>query len=194
MRKLGEDIPGVLRRMGGDSGSARLNMRVREVLERYRQAIESVYPERTARLHLEHTNKVIIKDAKTVGRDGEALAVRTLIVYVDESLFAAELNAQRELVKLKLLELFGEEVEDFEIRISGKREYKQVHPYIDDEVTAHSEQPPSAPLDAAERAFVSRTVSAIEDEKLRASLEKAMTTDMEWKKGENMERERKNTK
>lgn len=194
MRKVGEDIGRAIAAMGGNSDAARINMRVREVLDRYRQAIETVYPETTAALHLAHTNKVIIKDVRTVGRNGEQVKVRTLIVYVDESLFAAELNAQRELVKLQLLELFGEEIEEFEIRISGRREYKSNHPYLEEKQSEPEAALPSVPLDADEKSFVSRTAGVIDDERVRKSLEKAMTADLEWKKGEKVETERRNPK
>lgn len=174
--------------LGAGSDAARINLRVRQVRERYRLAIESVYPEATAALHLAHTNSVIITDKP---------GVRTLIVYVDDSLFAAELNAQRELVKLRLLELFGEEIEDFKIYTSRWKRYRDVHPYLDDEdgtLQESNKNSPAVPLDVGEKSFVSNTISQIEDETLRKSLERAMTADLEWKKGENVETSGKNTK
>ena len=194
MRKIGNDISRVIAEMGGDSDEARINMRVRQVLDRYRRAIESIYPAATARLHLAHTNKVIVKDVRTVGRNGESVKVRTLIVYVDESMYAAELNAQRELIKLRLLELFREEIEEFSIRISGKTQYKKEHPYPDSDSTETDEKSPSIPLNDDEKEFVSRTVGVVQDIKIQKSLEKAMTADLEWKKGEKVETERKNSK
>ena len=194
MKKITQELQDAIAAMGGNSVEARINMRVKEVLERYRKAIESVYPERTAQLHLAHTNKVIVKDVRSVGRDGGSIKVRTLIVYVDESLFAAELNAQRELIKLRLLELFGEDIEEFEIRISGKKEYKREHPYVDDRSGFSHSEKESIPLTPDEKLFVDRTARIIEDESVRKSLEKAMTADLEWKKNEIVERERKNTK
>ena len=194
MRKIGNDISRVIAEMGGDSDEARINMRVRQVLDRYRRAIESIYPAATARLHLAHTNKVIVKDVRTVGRNGESVKVRTLIVYVDESMYAAELNAQRELIKLRLLELFREEIEEFSIRISGKTQYKKEHPYLDSDSTETDEKSPSIPLNDDEKEFVSRTVGVVQDIKIQKSLEKAMTADLEWKKGEKVETERKNSK
>ena len=185
MRKIGSEIRWAVAAMGGDSDAARVNMRVREVLERYRQAIESVYPEATAALHLAHTNKVIITNI-----DG----VRTLIVYVDDSLFAAELNAQRELIRLRLLELFGEDVEEFQIKTSRWKKYREMHPYADKDSQESDKNSLSIPLDADEKSFVSRTAGVMEDEKIRKTLEKAMTADLEWKKGEKVERERRNPK
>ena len=179
-----EDIQRAILHMGGNSDAARINMRTFQVRERYREAIESVYSGKTAKLHLAHTNRVIIRTVR---------GVKTLIVYVDDSLFSAELNAQRELIKLRLLELFGEEIDDFQIKISGRKEYREVHPYIDEEKLRHRETP-VIPLDEQEKSFVSRTAGVIKDEKLRKSLEKAMTADLEWKKGEKVEQEGKNSK
>ena len=124
----------------------------------------------TAQLHLAHTNNVIIKDRK-------------LVVYVDDSLFAAELNAQRELIKLRLLELFGEEIDDFQIRTSQWKKFRDLHPYLDEKPTQPDVKSHSVPLDASEKSYVSDVSSRIEDERLRKAFEKAMTADLSSKKG-----------
>ena len=185
MKKVGNDIQRFIREIGGDSEAARINMRTMQVRERYKQAIESVYPRATAVLHLNHTNSVIIK---MIGDK------RTLIVYVDDSLFAAELNAQRELIKLRLLELFGEDIDDFRIKVSKWKKYRECHPYVNDESPDYSSKSSSVPLTVDEQSYVSRTVAVIEDKKLRKSFKKAMTADLEWKKGEKVETESKNVK
>lgn len=174
MKKISSEIQYVVSNMGASVEEARLNMRIKQVRDRYKEAIQSVYRE-SARIHLEHTNNVII----TV-KNG----VKTLIVYVDDSLFAAELNAQRELIKLKLLELFGEDIDDFQIKTSKWKKYKEQHPYKEEEDSQVSEITPSVPLDNDEKLYVKDTASMIDDEKVRESLEKAMKADMEWKKGE----------
>ena len=173
MRKLGTEIRYAVAELGEGSDEARLNMRIQQVRARYKAAIEAVYRS-TAPAHLAHTNKVII-----MNRDG----VKTLIVYVDDSLFAAELNAQRELIKLKLLELFGEDIVDFQISISKWKRDRDVHPYLSDLSQKADTKPTAIPLDDAEKSFVSDTASQISDTKVRESLKKAMTADMEWKKG-----------
>ena len=173
MRKIGSDITLFVSSLVGDSEQARINLRANQVRDRFKTAIETVYRE-TAPLFLAHTNNVYI-----MMKGG----VRTLIVYVDESIYAAELNAQRELIKLHLLELFGEDVEQFEIHVSTPR-YKKYHPYLTEASEKANAKPPSIPLDDNERAYVSNTVSTVEDKRLRKSLERAMTADLEWKKGE----------
>ena len=173
MKKIGADITQLVSSLAGDSEQARINLRANQVRERYKAAIQKTYRD-TAPLFLAHTNNVYI-----MIKDG----VRTLIVYVDESIFAAELNAQRELIKLYLLQLFGEDVESFEIHVS-RGKYKKNHPYLTESEAEDATKAPSVPLNANERAYVSDTVSVVEDDQLRETLRKAMTADLEWKKGE----------
>lgn len=172
MQKIGGSIEYFVAQLAGDQEQALINLRANQVRERYKRAIETVYRD-AAPLFLAHTNNVYIMDKK---------GARTLIVYVDESIFAAELNAQRELIKLKLLELFGEAVEEFEILVS-RGGYKKNHPYLAADAGA-PEPAPSVPLDEREWSYVSHSVSAIENKRLRDAFQKAMTADMEWKKGE----------
>ena len=176
MKKLSESIPRAIERMGGDSDKARINMRTHEVREHYKKALEMVYRE-TAALHLAHTNNVII----TVHQ-----GIKTLTVYVDDSLFAAELNAQRELIKLHLLEMFGEEIEDFEIKISRWKKYREHHPYLLDEQEFEKKVHPRS-LNTTEKKTVEETSTKIKSTKLRESFKKAMTADLEWKKGEKVD-------
>ena len=173
MRNLGNDIHLEIARLMGDDEQARINIRARQVRGRYREALEKVYREQ-AQLFLDHTNNVYI-----MNKDG----VKTLIVYVDESIFAAELNAQRELIKLKLLELFGEQIEQFEIHVS-RGSYKKNHPYIVMEEDEPVQKVIPVPLTEDERKLVSDRVSEIENPLLRKSLQRAMTADIEWKKAE----------
>ena len=168
MKKLGNNIERLIVELGGDSDQARINMRAHQVRSRFRQALESVYPN-TAQLFLQHTNNVYIMKKDDVP---------TLIVYVDESIYAAELNAQRELIKLKLLELFGEEIEEFKIYVS-RGAYKHHHPYHDEEAERMQVQiPPLPQLSAEEKSNVATVVSGIEDEKVRKALEKAMSANL----------------
>lgn len=188
MAKIGDGIETLFHEMGAQSESARINMRAQQVRKRYKEALQSVYGA-NAQAFLAHTNNVYI-----MRKEG----IPTLIVYVDDSIFASELNAQRELIRLKLLELFGEQVEEFEIYVS-RGKYKDNHPYLEDEREENEEddieKSPSIPLDADERAFVDDTVSRVSDSKLAETIKKAMTADMEWKKGvraAKMSREGKN--
>lgn len=173
MKKLGNDISRFIAQLAGDSDQARINLRAMQVRERYREVMKTVYRE-TAEVFLAHTNNVYI-----MKKNG----IPTLIVYVDDSLFSAELNAQRELIKLKLLEKFGEAVEEFEIHVS-RGSYKEYHPFLDEAAEKDQIAPARIPLDSDEVQRIQTTVNSIENEAIRKALEKAMTADLERIKGE----------
>lgn len=107
-------------------------------------------------------------------------------MYVDDSIYAAELNAQRELLRLKLLELFGERIDVFDIFIS-RGNYRKKHPF--DRMRAESapepvRKTPPAPLSAEEESRVDEAAARVENPRVQRALEKAMKADLEWKKGE----------
>ena len=170
MKKIGRDLELMIASLTGDDEQARINLRAHQVRERYKRALETVYKAQTP-LFLAHTNNVYI-----MMKDG----VKTLIVYVDESIFAAELNAQRELIKLKLLELFGEDIEQFEIFVS-RGNYKNNHPYKEGD-GVEVESIVFEELDETEKTYVEKTVSSVENPEIRAAIERAMTADLQLKK------------
>ena len=174
MKKLGANIEALIADLAGDSEQARINLRAHQVRDRYRAALESVYPA-TACIFLDHTNNVYITKLE---------GVPTLIVYVDESIYAAELSAQRELIKLRLLELFGENVEEFRIYVSRAR-YKQNYPYRDQGARTDDEPPSLPALDDHDQSSIEELASKIDDEEVRNSFEKAMTADIARKIVEN---------
>lgn len=171
MRKISYDISSRIAKLAGDDELARINLRASQVRSRYRCALEKVYGD-SAAIHLAHTNNVFIKMKK---------GLRTLIVYVDESIFAAELNAQRELIQLHLLELFGEEIDQFEIWTSKWSKYKKNHPYLKDDPVVVERRFASVPLDEDQKAFIAETVSAVKNDKLRSSLHNAMASTLKWR-------------
>ena len=173
MKKIGPGIQSFLTATAGDQDQARIALRAQQVRERYKEVLEKVYRQ-TSSLFLAHTNNVYIMKKNDK---------RTLIVYVDESIFAAELNAQRELIKLELLELFNEEVENFEIYVS-RGAYKKNHPYLT-EIEQNEEEPYTpVSLNQIEREYVKNTAQTVEALPLRKSFEKAMTAAMELTKTE----------
>lgn len=174
MKKLGKNIEYLIADLAGDSDQARINLRAHQVRARFREALEIVYRD-TAQLFLDHTNNVYI-----MKKDGK----KTLIVYVDDSIFAAELNAQRELIKLKLLELFGEQIEEFAIYVS-RSSYKKNHPYRDEDSENREQASTLKELSPDEKEQVCQTASKVEDDAVRNSLEKAMTADLARKRTEN---------
>ena len=79
---------------------------------------------------LKHTNNVIIINDKKSGKK--------LIVYVDNSLVATEINARRELIRLKILQEFNEVINSFEIHVSYGR-YKNNYIFQDEEVKPYED-------------------------------------------------------
>lgn len=114
---------------------------------------------------LEHTNSVyLLKSKMTEAYD--------LVVYLDNSTCAAELNARRELIRLKYLEQFNVNIDVFEIRISRGR-YKEKHPFKDREIS--TKEAPIRRLSEAEESAIDHTVEELPEGRLKESFKKAMT-------------------
>ena len=122
-----------------------------------------------AQVFLEHTNSVYI-----IHEDNQ----KVLIVYMDDSIFAAEINARREMIKLKILEHFREEIDDFHILIS-RGKYKNKHLYSDIEYEINRTTPPCKPLSVQEVNSIKERASKIRNNKVRESLVKAMISGLE---------------
>lgn len=137
------------------------------------EAVRNMWRGLVSPIFLEHTNSVFVFD-----KDGR----REMHVYVDDSLFAAELNAQREIIKWRCLEEYGEAIDDFFIHVS-RGSYKDIHPFsaVGD---AENAPKPLAPLSASDEAMVEGACSPIEDEKLKKAFKDAMISDLTWKKSE----------
>lgn len=95
---------------------------------------------------------------------------KKIVVYVDNSICAAELNARRELIVLKYRELFGLLISSFEIRISKGR-YKKEYPYREIEEEYVEEEYELTQQDYLE---ISELVSKLDQPKLKDSFEKLL--------------------
>lgn len=166
MKKLSSNITSLMSGVSGDSEHAKKAYRAAQVRSMWAACVDKIF--------LDHTNSVYI-----INENGE----KTLIVYVDESIFAAELNAQRELIKLKLLKEFGEEIQEFKILIS-RSTYKKNYPFKKDQETSYMVEKDPLPLSEEEKEKVDSIVKVIDDEKLRESLRKAISSEWELKKGQ----------
>lgn len=124
-------------------------------------------------MFLDHTNNVFVFD-----KDGR----REMHVYVDDSLFAAELNAQREIIKWRCLQEYGENIDDFLIHVSRGR-YKDQHPFAG-ECARDDGTMPDVPLSSEEEVRVEGACAKISDERMREAFRKAMISDLRWKKSE----------
>ena len=163
MKKLSK----MIHRISDDSESAKKAYRAAQVKKMWSACVEEIF--------LEHTNSVYIIN------ENEG---KTLIVYVDESIYAAELNARRELIKLKLLKEFNEDIRDFKILIS-RSSYKKNYPFKKDRQISNSLDINPQPLTEEEINKVNDVSLLVENENLRKSLKKAMISDWELKKGQN---------
>lgn len=115
---------------------------------------------------LEHTNSVYLLKSQAVE------GAYDLVVYLDNSTCAAELNARRELLRFEYLDRFNTTIDVFEIRIS-RGPYRDKHPFA--EPLSSDTQPKERSLSEEETARIEEMTSAIEDPRLRASFQRAMT-------------------
>ena len=155
-----------LRTTAGANELAAKAARAGKVKQMWRESVDQAF--------LDHTNAVYI-----VREHDEKI----LIVYVDDSIFAAELNARRELIKLKFLQRYNEDIAEFRILISRGR-YKKNYPFrAGEEGAPHEARPPRAPLSPECKEELAHRCEDIGDERLRTALLKAMVSDLEWKLG-----------
>lgn len=151
-----------------DEGEIRKAQRIAQVRDMWKDLVEPII--------LQHTNNVYV-----FTKDGR----REMHVYVDESIYAAELNNRRELLKWQCRERFGEEIDLFDIHISHGRS-KQNHPYAEDADVQRAAKAaaPVVPLTEEERQRVEEACASIPDPVLKEKFKKAMISDLEWKKSE----------
>lgn len=163
---LSRDIDRAMAALGADLNDIRYKRRVAQV--------HAMWADIAPDLIVEHTNAVYIK------KEGDR---KQLIVYVDESIYSAELNARRELIRLQFLQRYGEEIDEFKILIS-RGHYKHNRPFAKeaDDASASDKATP-VKLDAEQDRMLADALSAVEDPALRAALEKAARTDMAWRNG-----------
>lgn len=125
---------------------------------------------------------------------GPAIAARTadahlrnreLIVYVSSPAWAADLQAMSESYRVAFNTEFGAEVVD-SIRFQPsqrafKKRLESASGDGPDSAVRHRVDP--IPLTEEERAEIERTLSHLDDAELKDALFKAMTADLQWKKG-----------
>lgn len=134
--------------------------------------VRNIWSELVEDYILEHTNGVYIlkDDNKTVMK-----------VYVDESIYASELNNRRELIQLLCRERFGEVIDEFQIYISYGL-MKKNYPFKK-EVKYEADKRPPISLTNTELQEVETLCEGIANSSLKEQFKKAMIADLEWKKG-----------
>ena len=94
-------------------------------------------------------------------------------MYIDNSLVAAELNARRELIRLKYREQFKISIDVFEIRIS-RGSYKGKYPFRNQDAVSQIDTQPRD-LSDEENERINELVEDISDKRIKESFIKAIT-------------------
>ncbi len=152
-----------------DSFLARMpeEVRSRVLVERRIEKVQSQFAEVVDPFILRHVNSVYLLKSKSME------GMYDLVVYLDNSTCAAELNARRELIRLKYRERFDTLIDVFEIRISKGR-YRENHPFC--EAGACHQPAPSAPAgdESIDTSRIDELTQGIADPALRDSFKRAM--------------------
>ena len=106
-----------------------------------------------------------------------------ILVYVDNSHWAAELESQKELYRILLEKELRQKVSDVKFLVTRKAAYKKIFKKWREKNTSTKSKERAIPLTKEEDRHAREMVSVVKDEKLRNSLYKAMKADLEWKKG-----------
>ena len=165
MGNLNGQLNSLLVELMGNDSTAKIQRRTRQVYDEYQQAITWAYKD-YGKVFLHHTNAVYITE-----HDG----LNKLIVYVDDSMFAADLNAQREMIKGWINNTCNESIDVFEIHIS-RGNYRKQHPF--DSLLENTETCELRQLNEDELDRVEEIGDSIENHKVREALKKAMTADL----------------
>lgn len=177
MGNLKKQLDSAFFSLAGDDSMARIHRRAVQVRDEFRTALEWAN-KGNAPLFLDHINAVYITN-----KEGDQ---KRLIVYLDDSSFAAELNAQRELIKGFINGTFHEGIEIFEIHISRKG-HREKHPYLDETsseglgafgISSNGKKISVRKLSENEEKFVEETSGKITDKRIHDAFLKAMTADL----------------
>lgn len=143
---------------------------------KFRDAVEQVYKE-SASYILSHINAVyILKDQDTQRKD--------LVIYADDSMVRADLDARQEFIKAALFAK-GEEISKARF-IAARGNVKKHHPFV--EIEDNNEDnlqylvyfaQTRHPLDEGQEAAVEAASERIEDQRVAQSFSKAMRANLE---------------
>lgn len=171
MKKLSGELELLAGRLPDDD-QARIARRAAKVQAMWKDAIEHVYKD-VAPYVLEHVNAVYVKEEN---------GTRSLMVYMDDGDFRSDVHCRQHLILLYLKQRYGEEIREFKT-FPARFDMRKRHPYKVEEAPLR-EKVKSVPLTDKEKAQVAQACAPIDNLALRRALEKAMTADREWKKGE----------
>jgi hypothetical protein len=134
------------------------------------EAWKAVAPSRA----LEHTDNIVFSH-KT--------EQPCVLIYVEDSRWAAELGMQRELYRILLEKKTGWEISELKFYVTRKAMFKKFFKKQKEETKQDEVKKTAIPLTKEEERHARELVSSIKNEKLQESLYKAIKADFEWKKG-----------
>jgi hypothetical protein len=124
---------------------------------------------------LTHTDNVVFAPKKN----------SVILVYVENSHWAAELENQKELYRILLERETGWKIDEMKFLVTKKISLKKLFTKKRDESSEKKKRKIAVSLSEKEDRYARELVSEIEDEKLKERLYKAIKADFEWKKGRN---------
>jgi hypothetical protein len=140
---------------------------------RLQTAWETIAPPRA----LDHTDNVVFSTKAKKP---------CVLVYVEDSHWAAELETQKELYRILLERETGWEIPDLKFYVTRKTMFKKFFGRQREKERQEQQRlkkKVAIPLDVNEDGYARKLVSSIEDEELRERLYRAIKADFEWKKG-----------
>ncbi|MDR2196972.1 MAG: DciA family protein [Coriobacteriales bacterium] len=136
--------------------------------------LKAAWEEACGRQALEHTDNV------TYSKRGQGTVI---LVYMDDSHWAAELSMSKELLRLKLTRALGQPIDDIIFEVNRRAALKRVFTKSAREPKEEAWRVPPEALTSDEERHAREILAGITHEKLRKSLYRAMKADLEWKKG-----------
>jgi hypothetical protein len=135
--------------------------------------LKSAWEEVASPKALEHTDSIVFSKKKENG----------ILVYVQDSHWAAELGMQKELYRILLERETGWEIADIEFYVTKKAAFKKLFKKKEEGKKVKKGKKSKVPLSKSEDRYARELVASIKDEKLKERLYKAIKADFEWKKG-----------
>jgi hypothetical protein len=124
---------------------------------------------------LTHTDNVVFAPKKN----------STVLVYVESSHWAAELENQKELYRILLERETDWHINEIKFLVTKKISLKKLFIKRRDEDNSKKKGKTAVPLTGKEDRYARELVSEIQDKELKERLYKALKADFEWKKGRN---------
>ena len=168
MKKLTNELKQVLREQAPTESAHLIALRIQEVQQRFKWAIEHLFHEH-ADFVLSHVNSVYItKDKKSRKTPPPIL----LIVYCDDASVRTAIQDQQHFIVLALSEHFHETIDGFKA-LPSRFAMKERHPFYKEDIKTDGVYPPRN-LTNEEKGAILEWGQKIENETLRNSFMKAV--------------------